>query len=395
VNIKHFVELTKEERQKLLEITSRGSQPARVVKRANILLMADGRQYTDREIAEALSAGTTVFRIKRDFVEYGLELALTEDDRPGAMRKLDGNEEALLVAIACSKPPKGRSRWTLQLLRDQIITLTDHEDLSIETIRRRLEEKELKPWQKKMWCIPKIDADYVAQMEHILDLYAESPDKARPVVNFDEALKQLVADTRPPRRMKPGSPAKEDYEYRRVGTANIFLFFDRHRGWRKAKPTEHKGNADFAECMRELVDVHYPRADVIRVVLDNLSTHRPGALYKTFPPEEARRILRRLEFHYTPAHASWLNMVEIEIGIMNQQCLDRRIPDWQTLQSELSAWESRRNAEKATIKWLFNVDKARQKLTRAYEGLSHSVPRPSASITEFRGRNQQRQARHG
>lgn len=373
MNIKYLIELTADERQQLLETTSKGRPGARMIKRANILLMADARQYTDTEIAETLSAGTsTVYRTKRDFVEYGLEVALAEDDRPGGARKLDAKEEALLVSIACSKPPDGRSRWTLQLLAGRLIALTDHEHLSIETIRRRLKEKDLKPWQKKMWCIPKLDADFVAQMEHILDLYAEPANLARPIVNFDEALKQLVADTRKPKPMKPGRPAKQDYEYRRVGTANIFLFFDRHRGWRKAKPTEHKGNVDFAECMRDLVDIHYPEVETVRVVLDNLNTHRPASLYKAFPAEEARRILRRLEFHYTPKHASWLNMVEIEIGNMNQQCLDRRIPDWQILEKELSAWETSRNSGKATINWLFNIDKARKKLTRAYDGLNQS-----------------------
>jgi transposase len=373
VNIKHFVELTAEERLQLLDIVSKGRQPARVVKRANILLMADGWQHSDSHIAESLSAGTsTVYRVKRDFVEYGLDVALSECDRPGGARKLDGNQEALLVAIACSKPPTGASRWTLQLLTDKLVTLTDHQNISKETVRRRLKEKELKPWQKKMWCIPKLNADFVAQMEHILDLYAEPPNPAKPVVNFDEALKQLVADTRKAKPMKPGQTAKQDYEYRRVGTANIFLFFDRHRGWRKAKATESKGNIDFAECMRELVDVHYPKAEVVRLVLDNLSTHRPAALYKAFPPEEARRILRRVEFHYTPKHASWLNMVEIEIGTMNEQCLDRRIPNWATLVQELAAWEKRRNEEHASVKWMFNIDKARSKLTRAYQGLNQS-----------------------
>lgn len=371
MNIKYFVELTAEEREQLLDITKKGRQSARVVKRANILLMADGWKSSDEEIAQALSAGTsTVFRVRRGFVEYGLDVALSECDRPGGVRKLDAKEEALLVSIACSEPPKGRSRWTLELLTDRFVQLTDHDSLSKETTRRRLKEKELKPWQKKMWCIPKLDADYVAQMEHILELYAEPPSQARPVVNFDEALKQLVADMREPKPMKPGQTAKQDYEYRRVGTANIFLFFDRHRGWRKAKPTERKGNIDFAECMRDLVDIHYPDAEKVRVVLDNLNTHRPGALYKAFSPEEARRILRRLEFHYTPPHASWLNMVEIEIGNMNQQCLDRRIPDWQSLVSELSAWEKRRNKQKATINWMFNIDKARKKLNRAYDGLN-------------------------
>lgn len=356
MNIKYLAELTAEEREQLLEITRKGKQPARVVKRANILLMADGWHHSDIEISEALSAGTsTVFRTKRDFVEYGFDVALSECDRPGGARKLDAKEEALLVSIACSEPPTGASRWTLQLLTDRLVTLTEHEQLSIETTRRRLKEKELKPWQKKMWCIPKLDADYVAQMEHVLDLYSEPANPAKPVVNFDEALKQLVADTRKSKPMKPGQPEKQDYEYRRVGTANIFLFFDRHRGWRKAKPTEHKGNVDFAECMRDLVDIHYPKAEIVRVVLDNLSTHRPGALYKAFPAAEARRILRRLEFHYTPAHASWLNMVEIEIGNMNQQCLDRRIPDWSTLERELAAWEKRRNRQKASINWMFNI----------------------------------------
>lgn len=373
MNIKYLVELTAEERLQLEEMTSKGKHSARMIRRANILLMADSRRFSDDEIAQNLSVGTsTVYRIKRDFVEYGMDAALQEDDRPGGTRKLDGKEEALLVATACSEPPKGCARWTLQLLADRLVALTDHESLSIETVRRRLKENQLKPWQKKMWCIAPLDADFVAQMEHVLDLYAEPPDPTRPVVNFDEALKQLVDDTREPKPMKPGQPAKEDYEYRRIGTANIFLFFDRHQGWRKAKVTEHKGNVDFAECMRDLVDVHYPQAQTIRLVLDNLQTHRPGALYKAFPPEEARRILRRIEFHYTPKHASWLNMVEIEIGNMNQQCLDRRIPDFDVLKSELAAWEEARNNNKATIKWLFNVDKARTKLTRAYQGLNQS-----------------------
>jgi transposase len=373
VNIKYLVELTPDERTQLQEITSKGRQPARILKRANILLMADGWRHTDDEISEALSAGTsTVYRVKRNFVEYGLDVALSDCDRPGGARKLAAKEEALLVSIACSEPPRGSSRWTLELLADRMVRLTDHKQISRETVRRRLKENELKPWQKKMWCIPKLNADFVAQMEHILDLYAEPANAAKPVVNFDEALKQLVADTRKPKPMKPGRAEKQDYEYSRVGTANIFLFFDRHRGWRHAKPTERKGNVDFAECMRELVAIHYPHAEVVRVVLDNLSTHRPGALYKAFPPAEARRILKRLEFHYTPAHASWLNMVEIEIGIMNQQCLDRRIATWPALRKELAAWQKRRNKAKATINWMFKIDKARKKLNRAYAGLNQS-----------------------
>lgn len=164
-------------------------------------------------------------------------------------------------------------------------------------------------------------------MEDILDLYAEPPDPKRPVVCFDETPMQLIGETRMPRPMRPGHPALYDYEYKRNGTANLFLYFDPHRCWRHVEVTDHRASVDFAHRMRDLVDIHYPEADLIRVVLDNLSTHSAAALYATFPAPEARRILRRLEFHYTPKHASWLNMVEIEISVMMEQCLHRRIPD--------------------------------------------------------------------
>ena len=188
---------------------------------------------------------------------------------------------------------------------------------------------------------------------------------------FDETPRQLIGEERVPIRAEPGKPARVDYEYVRNGTANVFMFVDVNRPWRCAKVTDQRTCVDFAECMRDLVDVHYPQADRIRVVLDNLSAHSAGALYQAFAPEEARRILDRLEFHFTPKHASWLNMVEIEIGVMVRQCLDRRIPDKAILVAEIARWERRRNAEGAKIKWLFTVERARQKLGRAY-------PRPSS-----------------
>lgn len=367
MNIKYVVELEVEERNQLLALVRSGKPSARRIRRANILLMADDRSHTDGQIAEALSVGTsTVYRTKKRFVEEGLDSALSERARPGGARVLDAHAEATLVATACSKPPEGRSRWTLQLLADRLVVLTDLETVSKETVRRRLKDNELKPWQKKMWCIPKIDAEFVARMEDVLDLYAESYDPRRPVVCFDEAMKQRVSEVRAPIPAVPGSPEKYDYEYKREGMSNIFLFFERLRGWRHAKVTSTKGNVDFAECMRELVDEHFPEADKVRVVLDNLATHFPRSLYKAFPPAEARRILRRLEFHYTPKHASWLNMVEIEIGVMNRQCLDRRIGETEVLIAELAAWENERNTAGDTINWMFDVDAARIKLERAY-----------------------------
>ena len=371
MNITYRVLLTAAERDYLEAFTSQGRQRVRALKRAQVLLLADGGSRREAEIVEALGVSTsTVYRVKRDFVEYGLEAALSEGSRPGQPRKTGAHEDALLISIACSTPPAGRCRWTLSLLADRWVALTDMEAVSLECIRQRLKANQLKPWQLKMWCVGQLDAAYIAQMEHILDLYAEPSCPERPLVNVDEAGKQLVGEVQAGRPMAPGQVSKVDYEYERKGVANIYLCFDRHRGWRHAKVTETKKAADFAELMRELVDVHYPDAERIRVVLDNLNTHQPASLYRAFPAPEARRLLRKLEFHYTPKHASWLNMVEIEIGNMNRQCLDRRIDSMDLLESELAAWETRRNEERASINWMFDVDKARTKLHRAYDKLT-------------------------
>jgi hypothetical protein len=222
-----------------------------------------------------------------------------------------------------------------------------------------LTENDLKPWRKDMWCIPQVDGEYVARMEDVLDLYAEAPDSKRPAVCFDESPTQLIGEVRPPIPAAPGQIERYDCEYKRNGTANLFIFLDVHRPWRKVKVTESRAAADFAACMRELTDVHFPDAARIRVVLDNLSIHFPGSLYQAFPPCEARRVLRRLEFHYVPKHASWLNMVEIEIGVLRSQCLDRRIATREQLVFEIAAWERQRNASAARIKWMFTTEKAR------------------------------------
>jgi transposase len=379
VNVRYRVTLSQEEREQLRELVRGGKGRVRRLKRAQILLAAEAGA-TDEAIATNVAVGTsTVFRTKRRFVEEGLEEALSEEPRPGAERKLSTGEEALLVATACTKPPAGQARWTLELLAGEMVRLTRHESISSETIRRRLAENELKPWQKKMWCIPKVDAEFVARMEDVLELYAEVPAKGFPVVCFDETPRQLIGEARVPVMAKPGKRARYDYEYVRKGTANVFMTVDVHRPWRHAKVTEQRTAIDFAMCMRDLVDRHYPKAELIRVVLDNLSTHTAAALYEAFPPDEARRILRRIEFHYTPKHASWLNMVEIEIGVMVKQCLDRRIPDMATLVSEVAHWERRRNADKARIKWLFTVEGARRKLGRAYPTVGVWQPRRAAA----------------
>jgi transposase len=366
MNVRYRVELSQAERDELTMMLSGGKHAARKLKRAQILLAADAGRG-DEEIAGTVAVGgSTVYRTKRRFVEGNLERALSEEPRAGAERKLTGKEEALLVATACASPPEGRARWTLELLAGAMVKLTEHKSLSHETVRRRLAENDLKPWRKDMWCIPQVDGEYVARMEDVLDLYAETPDPERPVVCFDESPVQLIGEARQPIPAKPGQLERYDYEYRRNGTVNLFVVLDVHRPWRLVKLTERRAAEDYAQCMRELVDVHYPDADSIRVVQDNLSTHTAGALYQAFPPAEARRILRRLEFHYTPKHASWLNMVEIEIGVLRGQCLDRRIDHPKRLRREIAAWQRERNAAGARIKWMFTTDKARAKMGRAY-----------------------------
>jgi transposase len=366
MTVRYRVELSEAERHELQAMLNGGRHAARKLKRAQILLAADAG-LPDETIARSLAvSGSTVYRTKRRFVEGDLARALDEEPRPGAARKLSGPEEALLVATACSSPPEGRARWTLELLAGEMVRLTEHQHLSRETVRRRLAENALEPWRQKRWCVPRVDGEYVARMEDVLDLYAEPPDPKRPVVCFDESPTQLIGEVRQPLPPEPGRLARYDYEYRRNGTANLFVALDAHRPWRKVKVTERRTAVDFAACMRELAEVDFPDAERIRVVLDNLSTHAPGSLYEAFPAPEARRVLRRLEFHFTPKHASWLNMAEIEIGVLRGQCLDRRIGERDQLEREIAAWEQARNAAGARVQWLFTTEKARAKMGRAY-----------------------------
>jgi transposase len=203
-------------------------------------------------------------------------------------------------------------------------------------------------------------------MEDVLDLYAEPYNSRFPVVCFDERPYQLVGETCIPLPAEPGQPARYDYEYRRNGTCNLFALLQPLAAWRHVVVTERRTHLDFARRMKELVDVHFPEAEKIRLVVDNLNIHTPAAFYQAFDPAEARRLVCRLEFHYTPKHGSWLNMVEAEIAVLSSQCLGRRIPDMETLRREINAWEQERNRNKATVKWQFKTADARTKLKRLY-----------------------------
>ena len=257
--------------------------------------MTAGAGIGDVAIASTISVGgSTVYRTKRRFMEGNLELALSEEARLAAPRKLSGKEAALLVATACSSPPDGRRRCTLNLLADAMVELTDHDGLSRETVRRRMAEDDLKPGLR---------------------------------------------------------------------------FLDPHKFWRHAKVKDRRTACGFAVCMRHLSAIHYPDADPIRVVSDTRSTHTAGALYKTFPASEARRILQSLEFHHTAKHASWLNRVEIEIGVPRGQCLDWRIDEREVVVTEIDASQRQRNASGARSTWTFTTEKARNKLARVYRDI--------------------------
>lgn len=211
-----------------------------------------------------------------------------------------------------------------------------------------------------------MSAEYVWRMEDVLSVYADAPDPMHPVVCFDELPYQLVEDARPPLPAQPGKARREDYEYVRRGTCNLFGCFEPQTGRRHIVVTEQRTAVDFAEQMRVLVDEWYPEAERVRVVLDNLNTHTGAAFYQAFPAPEARRILERIEWHYTPKHGSWLNQMEIEWSVLGRQYLDRRLGDIETVRQEVAAWQERRNAAKATVQWRFGVGEARVKLARLY-----------------------------
>ena len=228
----------------------------------------------------------------------------------------------------------------------------------------------MKPWRQKQWCIPpKQNAEFVWKMEDVLDVYRRPYDARRPQVCLDETSKQLIGETRTPIPATCGREARYDYEYKRHGVANLFMVFEPLSGKRRVKVTERRTKKDWAECVREMVDEMYPEAERIVLVMDNLNTHTPASLYDTFPPNEAKRIADKLEIHYTPKHGSWLDMAEIELGILGRQCLARRIDNMRELTGEVGAWETKRNAANAKANWRFTMDDARIRLRRLYPSI--------------------------
>jgi transposase len=374
---KYIVKLTNEERDDLERILSTGSEKARKILYARILLKADesehGPSWKDEQISEALETSlSTILRVRERFVEEGLEAALHR--RPGSgIRevKVDGECEAHLIALTCSTPPEGYGRWTLRLLAETMVELEYIDAISYETVRKVLKKNELKPWQKKQWCIPpEANAEFVCHMEDVLEVYKRPYNPAYPVICMDEASKQLIKETRIPLPMRPGNGECYDFEYERAGTRNLFMVCEPLAGKRYVKVTEHRTKQDWAFLIRELVDVWYPDAKKVILVMDNLNTHVPYALYEAFDPEEARRVIDQLEIHYTPKHGSWLNMAEIELSVLSGQSLDRRIGSEKDLIREVAAWQEKRNKKEMQVNWHFTTQDARIKLKHLYPSLS-------------------------
>ena len=213
---------------------------------------------------------------------------------------------------------------------------------------------------------PKANAAFVAAMKDVLEVYTRPYDPARPLVCLDETSKQLTRETRIPIPMRPWQSARSDYEYERNGVASLFMLFAPLVGWRHVAVRDRRTAIDYAHVLRDLADVHFPDAEKITLVQDNLNTHKPASLYEAFPPAEARRIVDRFEWHYTPKHGSWLNIAECELSVLSRQCLDRRIPDQQSLATEVNAWTTSRNTEQTEVKWHFTTEDARTKLSQLY-----------------------------
>lgn len=370
---KYIVELTSEQRQELSRLISAGTAPARQLTHARILLKADqgqdGPAWSDTRIQEALEVSTgTVERVRKRCAQAGVQEALVPQHMQRARQRcLDGKQEAYLVALVCSPPPEGFVRWTLRLLAGKLVELGYVTTVSHETVRQVLLSNQLKPWVKKQWCLPaQADAEFVYHMENVLDVYTRPYDASRPVVCMDEINTQLLADLREPLPMEPGKPTREDYEYERRGVCNIFLACEPLVGRRVTMVAAQRTKREWAQFIRQLADDHYPHAEKIVLVMDNLNTHTLAALYEVFPVEEARRLCRRFEVHYTPKHASWLNMAEIELSALDRQCLSQRLASLEMAERQVAAWTAHRNQKQTTIDWRFTAADASIKLKHLY-----------------------------
>lgn len=384
---KYSVKLNQEQRQVVNDVITKGEASARKIMHAHILLKSDkgewGPRWNDKQIQEAFGLGETVIkRVRKRYVENGLEDALERKRQPARpeKQKIDGEQEALVIATLCTEHPKGQDRWTLRALRARIVELEIVESVSYETVRTLLRKNSLKPWQEKQWCIgPTGDWNYVYHMEDVLDCYVQPYNPARPLVCVDEGGVQMVSEAIEPLEMQEGRIKKIDYTFDREGFCSLFLACEPLAGKTRIQVKERHTSEDFAHFIKYLVDEVYSDAEKIVLVLDNLATHTPGSFYKVFPPEEAMRLWKKLEIHYTPRHGSWLNMAEIELSVLGRQALSGRLKDFTVVKERIDAWQAQRDLYPVTFNWRFTDTDARIKLKRLYPKIEASTPTEKVS----------------
>lgn len=372
------ISLETEERKAIRKILRRTNSTNRRT-RCTILLNADESKSgpsTYQQIAERSGVTVpTVIDTLSKFCKDGPVAALNPRRNPNsdvANLKATGDIQAKVIAKACTKAPEGRVRWTLTLLEEEMAVILETK-LSRSTIGRILQKNDLRPHLSEYWCIPpQADAEFVAAMEDVLDVYQQPYDEKYPLWCMDEKPFQLLDESRRPLPMRPGDITRIDDEYIRNGTVSVFCFIQPHTGKiiHAVEPT--RTAIDWSEKVKFLVDEVNPDAKKVILVMDNLNTHNTASLYKAFPPEEARRIARKLEIHYTPKHGSWLDIAEIGINIMTRECLNRRIPDIETLRAELKAWNEAYNSAPTEINWQFSNETSRIKLKSLYPDIDRN-----------------------
>lgn len=337
------------------------SKSAREIYRANALNLRS-KGLTLAEVGDFLEISVrTVCNIEDNYEAGGLEKALHDDPRPGAPVQFDDRVKSHVVATVCSEPPEGFDRWTLELIRENIVKRDVVKSISTETIRLILQEHDLKPWQQQSWCVPELDEEFIARMEDVLAVYERPLDPQFPLVCLDEKPIQLLEDVRPALGIVPGEGRRVDYEYKRNGTANVFLSIEPQRGKYFTEVTAKRTAEDFAWFLAGLEKRHASSQKIV-LVMDNLNTHRVESLIGCFGEEKARDLWARFEVHYTPRHGSWLNQAEIAINIYARQCLGKsRIPDLETLRKRTKAWTAIVNRKKVAINWNFTRKQAREK----------------------------------
>ena len=352
--------LTDKDRQEISKIMKQGGS-GRLISRALTLKMKD-KNFSNLETAEmAEITPRTVINICGHYMESGLQSALNDDPRPGQPQKFDDRIKAQIIALICTNPPEGFDRWTLELLQEKVVECKITNEISKETIRIILHEHDLKPWQYQMWCVPKLDEEYIRRMEDILDVYEREYNPQNPVVCLDEKPVALFGDKRDPIPFSEGKPNRIDYEYERNGSINVFCAVEPLIGTYFNEVTEFKKGSDFAKFFGMIYET-YKSCEKITLIMDNYSTHTKKSIIDFYGEAEGEKIWSKFEIHFTPTHASWLNQAEIAIGMYSRQCLgSTRIGDQEILIKKTASWNRIINEKGVSIKWQFTKEKAKEK----------------------------------